>query len=95
MKQNRYRIQIEQIEDTKGQPVSRDPLSFEVGNHDDVFLIVELMRAREDFDQNTSTAFAIGLKLFSEVMLENKEHPLFEDFRPDFVQFMKKLKSKK
>lgn len=95
MKQNRYRIQIEQIEDTKGQPVSRDSLSFEICNHDDVFHIVELMRAREDFDKNTSTAFAIGLKLFSEVMLENKDHPLFEDFKPAFVQFMKKLKSKK
>lgn len=53
------------------------------------------MLAREDFDKNTSTAFAIGLKLFSEVMLENKDHPLFEDFKPAFVQFMKKLKSKK
>ena len=95
MKQNRYRIQIEQIEDTKGQSVSRDPLIFEVGNHDDVFSIVKLMQARQDFDQETSAAFAVGLKLFSEVMLENKEHPLLEDFRPAFVQFMKKLKSKK
>lgn len=95
MKQNRYRIQIEHVEDTKGQPVSRDPLSFEVGNHDDVFHIVELMRARADFDQNTATAFAIGLKLFSEVILENKDHPLFEDFKPHFTQFMKQLKGKK
>jgi hypothetical protein len=29
------------------------------------------------------------------VMLENKDHPLFEDFRPHFVEFMKKLKGKK
>lgn len=95
MKQNRYRIQIEQIEDTQGQAVSRAPLCFDVGNHDDVFHIVEIMCARKDFDQSTSTAFAIGLKLFSEVMLENKEHPLFVDFRPHFGQFMKKLKSKR
>lgn len=30
MKQHRYRVQIEQLEDPKGQPVSREPLSFEV-----------------------------------------------------------------
>lgn len=95
MKQHRYRVQVEHLEDPKGQPVSREPLSFEVGNHDDMFHIVELMRARGDFDPNTSTALTIGLKLFSEVMLENKDHPLFEDFRPHFVQFMKLLKSKK
>ena len=95
MKQHLYRIQIEHIEDAKGQPVSRDPLSFDVGNHDDVFHIVEVMRARGDFNQDTSTALAVGLKLFSEVMLENKDHPLFEDFRPHFVQFMKQLKGKK
>lgn len=95
MKQHRYRVRIEHLEDAKGQPVSREPLSFEVGNHDDMFHIVELMRTRGDFDPDTSTALAIGLKLFSEVMLENKDHELFEDFRPHFVQFMKRLKSKK
>lgn len=94
MKQHRYRIQIDPLEDAKGQPVSREPLSFEVGNHDDMFHIVELIRARGDFDPDTSTALAIGLKLFSEVMLENKDHPLFETFRPHFVQFMKQLKGK-
>lgn len=94
MKQNRYRIRVEQFENTKGQPVSRDALSFEVGNHDDMFHIVELMRAKGYFDQDTATAFAIGLKLFSEVMLENQDHPLFEDFKPHFTQFMKQLKGK-
>ncbi|RMO93815.1 hypothetical protein ALQ33_02266 [Pseudomonas syringae pv. philadelphi] len=95
MKQHRYRIQIDHLEDINGQPVSRSPLSFEVGNHDDVFHIVELIRAQRDFDPDTSTALAIGLKLFSEVMLENKDHLLFEEFRPHFVQFMKRLKSKR
>jgi len=34
------------------------------------------------------------LKLFSEVMLENKGHDLFSEFQPHFVDFMKKLKGK-
>ncbi len=29
---------------------------------------------------------------FSEVMLEHKDHPLFEEFLPQFGQFMKNLK---
>ncbi|MEN8764598.1 DUF3861 family protein, partial [Wenyingzhuangia sp.] len=40
-----------------------------------------------------SVEFAIGLKLFSEVMLKNKDNPLFEEFRPAFSALMKKIKS--
>ena len=38
------------------------------------------MRGLGDFDPDTATALAIGLKLFGEVMLENRGHPLFEAF---------------
>lgn len=95
MKQHHYRIQVDHLRDTKGQPVSREPLVFEIGNHDDIFHIVDLVKARADFAENTSTSFAVGLKLFSEVILEHKDHPLFEEFGPQFVQFMKRLKGKK
>ena len=37
-------------------------------------------------------SFAVGLKLFSEVMLEHRDHPLFQEFLPQFGQFMKNLK---
>ncbi|MCB5189566.1 DUF3861 domain-containing protein [Methylobacillus arboreus] len=33
-----------------------------------------------------------GLKLFSEVMLEHRNHPLFLAFQPHFKEFMKELK---
>lgn len=42
---------------------------------------------------NQAVEFAIGLKMFSEVMLKNRNHELFTDFRPAFGEFMKKLKS--
>lgn len=42
---------------------------------------------------NTAQELALGLKLFTEVMLKNKQHPLFEDLRPAIMEFMKKLKS--
>jgi hypothetical protein len=95
MKQHRYRITVEHLADAKGEPSQYDaPLQFETGNHDDIFAIVERMQHRDDFDSETLTAFAVGLKLFSEVMLENRGHPLFEDFAPHFSAFMKKLKNK-
>lgn len=72
--------------------MQRDPLQFEVGNHDDIFSIVERMQQRAEFDPQTMTAFAVGLKLFSEVMLEHRGNPLFEELAPHFTQFMKELK---
>ena len=93
MKQHRYRITVEHLHDAQGAPSTHVPLAFEVGNHDDILAIVERIRARELFDGNTATAFAVGLKLFGEVMLENRGHPLFSEFAPAFREFMKKLKS--
>ncbi len=48
-------------------------------NHDDILEIVERIRARDDlnFGPEQSAAFAVGLKLFSEVMIENRKHPVF------------------
>ena len=96
MKQHRYRITVEHLSGPDGSPSSyAQPLQFEVGNHDDIYAIVERMRQRDDFDRDTATAFGVGLKLFGEVMLENKEHPLFADFKTHFGQFMKNLKKGK
>ncbi|KAF1712292.1 hypothetical protein CSC70_01855 [Pseudoxanthomonas kalamensis DSM 18571] len=94
MKQHRYRITVEHLATAKGEPSPYPaPLQFEVGNHDDLFKIVDILRQRELFPATaTADAFAIGLKLFGEVMLENRDHPLFAELRPQFVAFMKKLK---
>lgn len=92
MKQHRYRVTLEHLTDAEGVRSTHEPLQFEVGNHDDIIAIVRRMRSRGDFDEQAATAFAVGLKLFSEVMLEQKEHPLFAAFRPQFQQFMKELK---
>lgn len=46
-------------------------------------------------DKEQDIEFALGIKLFSEVMLRFKEHPLFEELRPAFGQFMRKLKEYK
>lgn len=92
MKQHRYRITVEHLADAKGVPSTQPPLQFEVGNHDDIIAIVARMRSRDDLPEDAATALAVGLKLFSEVMLENREHPLFSSFREPFTQFMHTLK---
>ncbi|MBC8797556.1 DUF3861 domain-containing protein [Shewanella algae] len=93
MKQHKYRISVEHLEDQNGMPSSyQQALKFEVGNHDDIFAIVDKIKQRQDFDEDQAAAFAVGLKLFSEVMLEQRKNPLFDEFRPHFMQFMKQLK---
>lgn len=94
MKQHRYRITVEHLADADGAAVTNTaPLQFETGNHDEILALATRMRERGMFAPESATAFTVGLKLFSEVMLENRKHPLFEEFQPHFAQFMKKLKS--
>ncbi|WP_312343156.1 DUF3861 domain-containing protein [Stutzerimonas nitrititolerans] len=93
MKQHRYRVTVEHLSDAQGAPSKyKQPLSFEVGNHDDIFDIVQRTHERVNLDATSATAFAVGLKLFSEVMLENGKHQIFQEFAPHFRTFMKNLK---
>ena len=93
MKQHQYHVTVQHLKDAKGQASTyTERLEFYTGNHDDIFEIVERLNSAEFFDDQTTKAFAVGLKLYSEVMLENKDHPLFEEFLPQFGQFMKNLK---
>lgn len=93
MKQHRYQITVEHLADAHGNPSTHpEPLRFEAGNHDDILAIAERMRGRGEFPPDTANALAVGLKLFSEVMLENRGHPLFADFAPHFRAFMQHLK---
>lgn len=93
MKQHRYRITVEHLSDPDGAPSSHPaPLQFEVGNHDDILAVVARLTQRTDLDAASATALGVGLKLFGEVMLENRQHPLFAELFPQFGDFMKKLK---
>ncbi|WP_209399792.1 DUF3861 domain-containing protein [Pseudozobellia sp. WGM2] len=94
-KANTYKLKLEPLELLKPDNKVYTPIEFEFGNHDNIFAIIERMKQRDRFKtEQDSVEFAIGLKLFSEVMLRNKDNSLFEDFRPAFGAMMKKLKSK-
>jgi hypothetical protein len=90
---NIYRITLEQLELASGEKISQEPIKIDFDNHDEVFGIIEQMKKIDPFnDVNQSVEFAIGLKMFSEVMIKNRNHPLFKELFPAFSLFMKKLK---
>ena len=91
-KGNHYKLSLEQLSVLKEEKRDDNTLELEFSNHDELFEIVEKVKSKKLFNSE-STEFALGLKLFTEVMLRNKKHPLFEDLRPHIVDFMKKLKS--
>tara|TARA_Y100000815_G_C13089270_1_gene405026 strand:+ start:62 stop:352 length:291 start_codon:yes stop_codon:yes gene_type:complete len=92
-KNNKYSINLKELA-LKDESVAEKNLEFEFENHDNIFNIIDILKAKNLFDNNNeSVEFAVGLKLFSEVMLKNRKHELFEDFFPHFSDFMKKLKA--
>ena len=93
MKQHRYRVTLEYLADTEGNSQQAEPLIFEAGSHDEMIGIVELARSRELFDEQTTAALIIGQKLFGGVMLEQRDNPLFAEFWPHFLAFMKNFKA--
>lgn len=92
MKGHRYRITLEHLATPDGAPVSRAPLVFETTNHDDLFAIVERMRARADIPADDVESVAVGLKLLSEVTLKHRKAPLFAPLKEALGAFIGQLK---
>ncbi len=92
-KGNKYRLTLELLERTDGTPGDRAPLQLDVTNHDEILDIVDRLRQKNPFgDEAQAAELAVGLKLFSEVLLRHRAHPLFEELAPAFRSFMQKLK---
>lgn len=91
---NKYKILLKEVE-LKGGFRGEKKVEFELENHDNLFDIIDKIQEKNIFgDKGQSLEFALGIKLFSEVMLKNKDNSLFEELKPAFVSFMKKLKGK-
>ena len=93
-KQHLFRITVEHIASPDAELNPPPRLQFEAGNHDDIMAMVARAKDRTGFDDDTSAAFAIGLKLFGEVMLTHRSDPLFSDLAPHFADFMRRLKQR-
>ena len=70
-------------------------LSFDFENHDDLFEIVDRVRARALFDTDAEAkSFGVGLKLLGQVLIAHRDDELFKEFAASFGRFMKTLKSR-
>jgi hypothetical protein len=91
---NKYHLTLRLLQSSGGESDSLKQLELEFDNHDEIFEIVDRIKAKDLFvNKEQSAEFAIGLKMFSEVMIKNGKHPLFEELKPAFQMFMKRLKS--
>jgi len=84
----RYRITLESL----SAGTEAKELQFEVENHDDIFAITRRMSGKLGLDENATKAFALGLKLFGETILKNRDNPLFAQIEPSMGEFMRSLK---
>ena len=94
MKQHQYRVTLEYLADADNNPVNVAPLQFSAPNHDDILAIIGKMSSRSELSQTDVARFVVGLKLMSEVMLENRDDPLFSALKPHFSAFMQALKQR-
>jgi hypothetical protein len=91
---NSYQLTLEQITLVNQIEIEKAPISFEFENHDEIFTLVKQLQVKDPFkDEKQAAEFVIGLKLFTEVMIKNRSHPLFAEFFGEVQIFMKKLKA--
>lgn len=94
MNSYRYKITVEALTGARGEPVEGRSLCFEAANHDDILVIVDRLRARLPFDENTIASLGVGLKLFSEVTLAQRNDPMFAMIQPALNEFVRGLKQR-
>ena len=94
-KGNTYQLSLQLVSLASGEaPAQEKSTKFLFDNHDELFGIIEKVQNKNIFNNKQQAAeFAIGLKMFSEVMLKHRNYPLFEELLPAFGSFMKRLKT--
>ncbi len=93
-KNKRYKLCLERLPADENDVSVSEKLELDFENHDDIFKIIELIKAKDLFIKSSDALeFAIGLKLFSEVILKNRELSLFAELKLAINEFMQKLKA--
>ena len=96
MKKHQYRITVDYLADSDGSPIEAPPLVFEAPNHDNLFELLEKVKQMHpDISGQDLSRFLIGLKLFSEVCLENRDNAFFSQFSPYVKDIMMTVKGRK
>ncbi len=90
-----YEVSLRLVGERDGRaPEEPAALTFEHVNHDDIIDIVERMRRTTGLAPDAAAAAAVGLKLLGEVMLREKNNPLFDPLRAGLREFITSLKSR-
>ena len=89
----RYRITIEMLGVRAGSDQDGTSLQFCIDNHDDLLKIAETIRSKRWFDKDKSASLAIGLKLFSEIVLEKTRDYVFAPLVLPLRNFINRFKS--
>lgn len=93
-REHRYRITLQHLSAPREGDVLHDTLTFEDGNHDDLFRIIELQRGSGRFaSADEAAAFALGLKLLSEAVLRNRDDELLQTLKAPLGEFIRNLKA--
>jgi hypothetical protein len=91
---NKYRLKLDLLSTAKQEDTDYSRIELEFEKHDNIFSIIERIQQKDLFGNNQQAAeFAIGLKMFSKVMVKNRTNKLFTEFLSAFGEFMKNLKS--
>ena len=94
VREHRYRITVEHLAAPREDQPLRGTLTFEDGNHDDLFRIVELQRASGRFgSDDEAAAFAIGLELLGEAVMRDRDDPLLQQLKRPIGDFIRQLKA--
>ena len=93
MKEHRYAVTLTHLETADGEKPGRETLKLEVGNHDDIFRIMDLTEKAGILPPEEARAFVLGLKLFADVTMKHRDEPLFAGMKPQLTEIIRSLKS--
>ena len=94
MSAHNYRVTLEYLGGKHAESDLHQAVRFEVGNHDDLFNIIQRVQTAQLTDADTAAALALGMKLFGEVMLKHRKDPLFEKLQPAYREFIDAFKER-
>ena len=93
MKEHRYAVTLTHLETADGEKPERASLKLEVGNHDDIFRIMDLTEKAGILPPEEARAFVLGLKLFADVAMKHRDEPLFAGMKPQLTEIIHSLKT--
>ena len=91
-KRHAYQVLLRPLD--PDSPQASKAIEFLHLNHDDLFRIVDLVRATSGLPAESATALAVGLKLLAQTMLDHRDDPMFLDLNPPLRDFIRVLKSR-